>query len=84
MWELTGERGGITKAEFDRYFAKREVAVAIELDVDMRTRLPLGEGGTRRIGEAQADDARGLVDALGNRDLAELLEGVVQGDRCHG
>jgi predicted transcriptional regulator len=33
VWELTGSRGGITKAEFDRYFRKRGRAVAIELDV---------------------------------------------------
>jgi len=33
IWELTGSRGGITKAEFDKYFHKRARAVAIELEV---------------------------------------------------
>ena len=33
VWERTGSRGGITKAEFDRYFVGRELAVAVELDV---------------------------------------------------
>ncbi len=33
VWELAGSCGGITKAEFDRYFANRDRAVAVELDV---------------------------------------------------
>lgn len=33
IWELTGSRGGITKAEFDKYFDGRGRAVAIELEV---------------------------------------------------
>jgi predicted transcriptional regulator len=33
VWELAGSRGGITKAEFDRYFANRDRAVAVELEV---------------------------------------------------
>jgi len=37
IWELTGDRGGITKAEFGAYFRGRPRAVAIELNV---TRLP--------------------------------------------
>lgn len=37
IWDLTGDRGGITKAEFGKYFHNRPRAVAIELEV---TRLP--------------------------------------------
>jgi predicted transcriptional regulator len=37
VWARTGFSGGIGRAEFDEYFAGRERAVAIELDV---TRLP--------------------------------------------
>jgi predicted transcriptional regulator len=45
VWDLAGERGGITKAEFDHYFAKREVAVAIEIDVTkLSTAVPLPPG----------------------------------------
>ena len=50
------------------------------LDIDVRTRLPFRERSTCRISETQADNPRGLVDALDNRDLAEFLEDVVQGD----
>jgi predicted transcriptional regulator len=33
IWELTGDRGGITRAEFGKYFHNRGRAVALELKV---------------------------------------------------
>lgn len=45
VWELAGERGGITRTEFDRYFANRDRAVAVELDVArMKLSVPLPIG----------------------------------------
>ena len=72
---------GLIEAAAQRVLADH---VATELNIDVRTRLPFRECGTCRISEPQADDPGGLVEALDNRDLAKLLENVVQGDRCHG
>ena len=45
VWEIAGERGGITKAEFDIYFANRGRAVAVELEVARLTSsVPLPAG----------------------------------------
>lgn len=46
LWEQTGDRGGIPREDFDRYFAKREVGHAIELGEVKRFAkpLPLPEG----------------------------------------
>jgi predicted transcriptional regulator len=45
VWDLAGSSGGITKAEFDRYFADRCRAVAVEIELTRLTStvpLPVG------------------------------------------
>jgi predicted transcriptional regulator len=45
VWNLAGSLGGITRVEFDRYFANRDRAVAVELAVTrLGSSVPLPDG----------------------------------------